>query len=147
MTVETSIKLDNLIDNTFVKDKKKFTVKAYKQVNSLIVVLTDNGSFNFFEKEVDTFIEKLEPIEMATKSNFNLVPPPKTPKEPQPPAPILYQKTRTHQKLEDSINAMIDKVMSDKTAIPQATAICNLTNTMINLEKQQLSLIKAAKSL
>ena len=142
MKTETISKLDALVGKKFKKDRKEFGITSYKQVNILIVVLTNNGTFNFYEKELDEFIATLDPV----VGNFTLVAQ-SEPKKPTIPAPIVYQKTETHQKLEDSLNAMIDKVMDNKEAIPQAAALCNLTNTMINLEKQQLNLLKAAKSM
>ncbi len=145
MNQEIKVTLDALIGKTYHKDNKKFTVKSYKQVNSLIVLLTTNGTFNFYPKEVSPFIASLKPVTNELPSAVTATKPSKK-QELVIAAPVIG-KTATHIKLETSLTDMIDKVLLSKDAIPQAAALCNIANTMINLEKQQVNLLKATKKL
>jgi len=144
MTQEIQNKLDALIDNKYTYRGLVFTINKYKSVSGNVVVFTTVRTFNLLVNEVDEFIDSLVPF---TEKRAVVVPQSKTVDEVTVPDMVTYQKSATHIKLEDSLKTMIDKVMVDKDAIPQATALCNIANTMVNLEKQQLNFLKTTNQL
>lgn len=124
--------LNELMNKTFVYKTKQITLLSYKQVNSTIVIKTSKQTLNFLESELNQFYANLEPVTLPETKPF----------KPSPQI-VGYQKTEIHTKLENALSTMIDKVLEDKEAIPQATALCNITNSMVNLEKQQINFLKA----
>lgn len=124
--------LNELMNKTFVYKNKQITLLSYKQVNSTIVISTSKQTINFLESELNQFYKDLELVTLPEAKSF------------KPSAQIVdYQKTEIHTKLESALSTMIDKVLDNKEAIPQATALCNITNSMVNLEKQQINFLKA----
>ena len=140
MKAANKTNLENLENNKYNYRGKSFTVKSFKEVNSTIVIKTDVRTLTFLESEIPQFLNELtdyiEPKPMIFSKENTL-----------PEIPFNYQKTATHQKLEESLKTMIDKVMNDKDAIPQATAICNISNSLVNLEKQQLNFLRMTKQI
>lgn len=124
--------LNELMNKTFVYKNKQITLLSYKQVNSTIVISTSKQTINFLESELNQFYKDLELVTLPEAKSF----------KPSPQI-VDYQKTEIHTKLESALSTMIDKVLENKEAIPQATALCNITNSMVNLEKQQINFLKA----
>lgn len=127
--------LNSLLNQTFIYKKKQITLLSFKEVGVTIVIKTDGLTLNFLHNEIDQFIKNLEPVKTPLKKTVPVV---KT-----ETSIVGYQKTEIHIKLENALSTMIDKVLEDKEAIPQATALCNITNSMVNLEKQQINFLKA----
>jgi hypothetical protein len=135
--------LQTLVNNTYNYKGKRLTVKSFKEVSGTYVILTNSQTLTCYPSELDTLINQLIFIEesqetQVTASGNQL---------PEVPVKFTYQKSETHVKLENALSKMIDKVQTDKKAIPKAKALCEIANTMVNLEKQQLAFLKASKQI
>lgn len=147
MKIELKNKLDQLIGGSFIHLGKTITINSYKQLdNSLIILKTNIKTFNFYTTEIDSFLKGLTPV-LETLPNNSLNKGDQLPSSNLIPGKIEIFKSETHIKLETSLNNMIDKVMDDKKHVPQARALCDIANTMINLEKQQINFLKSTNQL
>ena len=145
MTDQIKDQLDQLINKKFNYQGKDIKITRYKNVTGLIVVFTDSLTYNFRVEEIQEFINSLRPILQNDKKVTKHVE--VSPPEKSPQSLVTYSKSPTHIKLESSLSDMIDKVITDKSAIPQAVALCNIANTMVNIEKQQINFLKATNQL
>jgi len=148
MQEEIKNKLDQIIDKSFLYGGKTITVKRYIQLSTgTIVIKTDSRSFSFFKIEIEEFINDLIPVKsVKLPQSFRQIDNEAEQKLPAVPS-FNYQKSENYIKIEKSLADMIDKVITDVSTIPQATALCNIANTIINLEKQQLNFLRATKQI
>ena len=56
-------KINELIGQTFLYTGKKFEINSFKKVNGLFVLMTNQGTRNFHEYEINNFINALKPFE------------------------------------------------------------------------------------
>jgi len=131
MTTQQENQLNKIINNTFIYKGLEYTFLSFKMVNTTLVVKTNKRTLNFLSNEIDNFLSSLTPVvnsnKITVKKSEGII-----------PENVQYQKSDIHKKLENALSDMIDKVKDNKDAIPQATAICNITNSVVNLEKQQI---------
>ena len=60
-------KLNLLINKKFNYKDKIITITKWKRVGTTYVVFTDKQTYNFFENEIDLFIEQLQPVRVKLK--------------------------------------------------------------------------------
>lgn len=136
-------KINNLIGKKFNYKGVDITITKVKNVNGVYVVMTDKKTYNFFENEVEIFIDNLIPITSKQKisvvvnEQLELAKMGHTPNTPN----TLFEKKND---LSDVLYDAIDKVREDKNYIGQANAICNIVSQMINIKKLELQLLKKA---
>ena len=146
-------KLNLLIDKKFNYKDKIITITKWKRVGTTYVVFSDKQTYNFFESEIDLFIDNLLPVRVKLKEgvlekrqlelkNVSIqvkkdeLNPNKMEENEKNIVPI--QETDLSVILLDTIQ----KVQKDKTYINQANAICNVVSQMINIKKLELQLKK-----
>ena len=130
--------LDAVLGKTFKYKGKVITLKSYKDINGTVAVLTDKQTITKYAYEINNFVQQLEPTDMLPSA-----PDDKGSSPAETPQSFSYQKSPIHIKLENALSKMIDQVEASEKAIPQAKALCDITNSMVNLEKQQILMLKA----
>ena len=140
-------KLNLLIDKKFNYKDKIITITKWKRVGTTYVVFSDKQTYNFFESEIDLFIEQLQPVRVKLKEGVfekrqlelkkDELNPNKMEEKEKNIVPI-QEETDLSIILLDTIQ----KVQKDKTYINQANAICNVVSQMINIKKLELQLAR-----
>jgi hypothetical protein len=134
-------KLNLLIDKKFNYKDKTITIIKWKKVGVTYVVFTDKQTYNFFENEIDLFIEDLIPVRVKLKEGVL------EKRQLEFKNMEVEQKySNIEEKKETDLNLIlldtIQKVQKDKTYINQANAICNVVSQMINIKKLELQLTR-----
>lgn len=129
-------------------DKKVYTLNNFKVLESNIVLFTDKRTFNLLKSELPNFLNSIlayteKPGFVAkTSEGDNL---PEKPNESPSFSMVNFEPTETQKKTQQALSDLIDKVLAgDKDSIPKAKAVCEIANTMVNMEKSQTELLKLA---
>lgn len=146
-------KLNLLIDKKFNYKDKIITITKWKRVGSTYVVFSDKQTYNFFESEIDLFIEQLQPVRVKLKEgvlekrqmelkNVSI----QVKKDELNPNKMEENEKNIVPIQENDLSVIlldtIHKVQKDKTYINQANAICNVVSQMINIKKLELQLAR-----
>ena len=147
-------KLNLLIDKKFNYKDKIITITKWKKVGVAYVVFTDKQTYNFFENEIDLFIEELLPVRVKLKEGFLEK---RQLELKNVSIQVKKDELNTNKMEENEKNIVpiqeetdlsiilldtIRKVQKDKTYINQANAICNVVSQMINIKKLELQLAR-----
>jgi hypothetical protein len=129
-------KLIDLIDKEFEYKGKNITIIKVKYVGTSFVVFTNRQTMNFFENEVEPFINELQEVKIKTPKIY-------TPMEITPKEEVkgIAVTSNIKQTLLDTL----EKVKTDKDYIPQSNAICNVVSQMINVMKVELQILNNKK--
>jgi hypothetical protein len=135
-------KLIDLIDKEFEYKGKNIIITKVKFVGTTYVVFTNKQTFNFFENEVEDFVNSLGPI----KQKNALI---QVKKDELNPNKMEETEKNIVSTQENNLTVIlldtIEKVQKDKTYINQANAICNVVTQMINIKKLELQLASKTK--
>ena len=146
-------KLNLLIDKKFNYKDKIITITKWKRVGTTYVVFSDKQTYNFFESEIDLFIEELLPLRVKLKEgvlekrqlelkNVSI----QVKKDELKPNKMEENEKNIVPIQENDLSVIlldtIQKVQKDKTYINQANAICNVVSQMINIKKLELQLAR-----
>lgn len=146
MTAVQEKQLNELLNKQFTYKGKVITILSFKDVAGTTVIKTDGRTIALKANEIETFLSQL--VEYVPKiKSFTAENDSEIETLPSTPVNFNYEKTPIHKKLEKSLSEMIDKVVDNKKAVPQARALCDIANSMINLEKQQINFLKATKQI
>lgn len=134
MKPEITEKIEALLNKTFDYKGKEITITSYKEVRGQIVLFKENenlfGTFNY--EQFQAFLNQLK--ELGEKEV--LVPTQQTFVEMLPQENVQMKK---------SLLEMLELVKKDKAYTPQAQAVCNIANAMVNIQKTELQIIQAIK--
>ena len=146
-------KLNLLIDKKFNYKDKIITITKWKRVGTTYVVFSDKQTYNFFESEIDLFIDNLLPVRVKLKEgvlekrqlelkNVSI----QVKKYELNPNKMEENEKNIVPIQENDLSVIlldtIQKVQKDKTYINQANAICNVVSQMINIKKLELQLAR-----
>ena len=146
-------KLNLLIDKKFSYKDKIITITKWKRVGTTYVVFSDKQTYNFFESEIDLFIDNLLPVRVKFKEgvlekrqlelkNVSI----QVKKDELKPNKMEENEKNIVPIQENDLSVIlldtIQKVQKDKTYINQANAICNVVSQIINVKKLELQLKK-----
>ena len=146
-------RLDLLIDKKFNYKDKIITITKWKKIGGTYVVFSDKQTYNFFENEIDLFIEQLQPVRVKLKEgvfekkqlelkNVSI----QVKKDELNPNKMEENEKNIVPIQENDLSVIlldtIQKVQKDKTYINQANAICNVVSQMINIKKLELQLAR-----
>ena len=146
-------KLNLLIDKKFNYKDKIITITKWKKVGTTYVVFSDKQTYNFFESEIDLFIDNLLPVRVKLKEgvlekrqlelkNVSI----QVKKDELNPNKMEENEKNIVPIQENDLSVIlldtIQKVQKDKTYINQANAICNVVSQMINIKKLELQLAR-----
>lgn len=146
-------RLDLLIDKKFNYKDKIITITKWKKVGVTFVVFSDKQTYNFFESEIDLFIDNLIPVRVKLKEG---VLEKRQLELKNVSIQVKKDELNTNKMEENEKNIVpiqendlsvilldtIRKVQKDKTYINQANAICNVVSQMINIKKLELQLAR-----
>ena len=59
--------LNNLIDKQFSYENKIILIKSWKKVNSIYVIISDKRTYNFYQSEIQKFVNSLELVRVKLK--------------------------------------------------------------------------------
>lgn len=129
-------------------NKKQFTVSNHKINASNTILFTDQRTFNLLNSEVEAFLSCIEIIEENKIHNAE-APSSSTLPEVTKVDLQLFEATPTQKKTQEALSKMLDKILSDDkevrlAAMPQAKAVCDIANAMVNMEKSQREWVKLA---
>ena len=134
----TKIQLDALVNSTVHYEKQNIIIKKYKEIAGNICVVTDARTFQFYPEEIQSkFIDKIS--DAKEEGSFD----PPTEIEKKTFVALPEENTTIKQTLLDTLK----KVKEDPSFLLQAKAICEITNTMVNVQKMEIELIKLQKDL
>lgn len=146
-------KLNLLIDKKFNYKDKIITITKWKRVGTTYVVFSDKQTYNFFESEIDSFINNLIPVRVKLKEgvlekrqlelkNVSI----QVKKDELNPNKMEENEKNIVPIQENDLSVIlldtIQKVQKDKAYINQANAICNVVSQMINIKKLELQLAR-----
>lgn len=157
---------DGLMGKNISFRGEKFNFIRYKNVGQNKVITTDKKTIVLAPHEITDFLESHEVV--AKRGNPNFIKTKETletfsHQEPDIPADkttlpaikemgkislSIYEPTDTQKKVQDALLSMLDKVQTNPEVIAQAKSVCDIANTMINMEKSQFEMMKfSAKGL
>jgi hypothetical protein len=133
MTTETISKLDAIVGKTFNYKGKNITIDKYKLVSGTNVVVFMPGPMNFLNFEIEEFLDSLfEPVEKAKTETQILVPKKEL---------LLFEPTAENKTIKETLLATLQKVKDDSTYIPQAKAVCEVVNSLIDVQKNEIQML------
>lgn len=129
-------KLNKLIGISYDYKGKNIIISKVKLVSTSYVVFTNLQTFNFFENEVENFIETLK-IKEPKQIKINL-PMENTTKD-------VSKELIINPNIKMILLETLEKLKTDKSYIPQANAICNVVSQMINITKVEIQIANFKK--
>lgn len=124
-------KLKELEGKRFFYKGMDIIINNTKKVSTTFVVITNKRTFNFFESEVQDFLDLLIEYEEKPKTRVTI----------KPEAIMEKEVVKTeHTNITNTLYETLEKVKGDKSYIPQANAICNVVSQMINIKKLELQI-------
>lgn len=130
--------LESLVGKKLHYEKQNIELKNFKEIAGNICIVTDVRTFQFYPNEIqEKFLDKIsEPKEEGT---FN--PPSLLEKKSfvELPAENLTIKTALMEALQN--------LKSDPNFLSQAKGVCEIANTMINVQKTEIEMVKLQKNL
>lgn len=127
-------------------NNREFKATDVKYTTTNSVLFTDKRTFNFLKSEIKNFLNLIEIIEAKEPFKANLNDNENLPSTNNQKIDLsVFEPTETQLKTQKALTDMLDKVLAgDKDAIPQAKAVCDIANTMVNMEKSQIQLMQLA---
>lgn len=133
-------------------DKKKYILNAFKENVGTTVLFTDTKTFNILNSDLPNFLEE---IEVCLQPETVFVPKKETvmkdviaKRESQKVNLTIFEPTAVQNKTQDALSDMLDKVMAgEEGAIEKAKSVCEIANTMVNMEKSQIQLLRLANKM
>lgn len=149
MTTELELKLNNLVGRTFKHESINFKVIQYRHKHDKYVLVTDRRTFVMFRAELEDLLNNIELIEKdeETIPSAKSAPIPLSPKQEASLKLNLqiYEPTESQKTIQNALMDALQKVVNDEKFIPQAKSICDIANTLVNMEKNQIALMNAVK--
>lgn len=136
LSKRTTNKLEEMINKTFLYSGIIHCVLGYSD-DSENEQVTIKTNIKTFKKSYDSIIEFLSYWEPISSSNQLA------------PAVLVEQVTPAESRADKMIEILeenIEKVKQDPSYIPQATSINNNINSIINIEKMRMMVLKAKKN-
>lgn len=143
MTEDVYSRLDQLVGKEKLYQGTKITIVSFKEVNQTIVVKTNSRTLVFTQIEIDDFFKDLKDVSEVQESL------PSTVENQSMNVSVNgYQPSAENQTLKASLlNVLEDlKTRSDETIIRKSRAICDVANTMVNIQKTEIQLINVVKN-
>ena len=134
----TKIQLDSFIGATVHYEKQNIKIEKYKEVAGNICVVTNVRTFQFYPEEIQSkFLDKIS----DAKEEGSFIPPKELEKKSFVAIP---EENRT---VKNTILEMLEKIKKDPSSIDQAKAIFLGVNTLVNVQKTEIEMIKLQKDL
>lgn len=126
-------KLDQLVDKEFVYEGTVYKISKYKEIGGNICVVTDKRTFQFYPSEIQKeFLDKISLHNTADLVIKNEI-----------PTIMLPEENKT---IKELLMEAIKKVKDDSSYIKQAKSICDIANTMVNIQRAELDILRMEKN-
>lgn len=133
MTTETINNLEAIVGKEFNYKGKNITIDRYKEVNSTNTVVFAPHPMNFLNHEIPQFLENLfDPIGKPKTATQVLVPKKEL---------VLFEPTAENKTIKDTLLETLQKVKDDPKYIPQAKAVCEVVNSLIDVQKNEIQML------
>ncbi|MEO8532836.1 MAG: hypothetical protein ABI441_03765 [Flavobacterium sp.] len=140
MKPEIIERLDNIVSKQFNYNGKNITIDRYKIVNQTNVVVFFPQPKNMLISEVEEFLDSLfHPVEKENTETQVLIPQQQL---------VAFEPTKDNDKIKSTLLETLEKVKTDPSFLPQASAICDVVGQFVAIQKneiQMLGLIKKFK--
>jgi len=140
MEAELIKRLDDIVGKEFNYNGKNVTIDRYKVVNSTNVVVFFPQPKNLLISEVSDFLDSLfDPLEKERTETQVMIPKQQL---------VTFEPTKENSQIKSTLLETLEKVKTDPTYLPQASAICDVVGQFVAIQKneiQMLSLIKKIK--
>ena len=134
----TKIQLDSFIGATVHYEKQNIKIEKYKEVAGNICIVTNVRTFQFYPGEIqEKFLDKIS----DAKEEGSFI----SPTEIEKKSFVALPEENTTVK--NTILEMIEKIKKDPSSIDQAKAIFLGVNTLVNVQKTEIEMIKLQKDL
>lgn len=150
MTEDVFNTLEQLKGKTKKYNGKEITINGFKEVHENIVVFTNKQTYNFLPHEIHQFFDDLKEPKpkkdkkfMPTTTNQNNV----VKTEPNQIVVNGYRPSKENMQLKESLMDILKDIKESPTKqnIEKARAICNVANTVVNIQKAEIQLINTLK--
>ena len=142
MQQNTIFKLEQLIGKSKLYKNTQLIIKSFKNVGTTIVVKTSVRTFNFLPSEIEDFLNNLKDIpetkntQLPITNNSNEI--------------VIngYQPTVESIELKKSLMNVLSEINKGKiteSKLKKAKSICDVANTIVNIQKAEIALINAVK--
>lgn len=118
----------------FINDDEKPTKHKFKEITPEQLKINDQ-------------MENKKNAEQLECTNENSLITTETTEESNDVAVSNYRPTKENTIVKEALMDMLKKVSSSPHAIPQAKAVCDIANTMVNIQKNEIQLIQMANKL
>lgn len=133
MNTETISKLDAIVGKTFNYKGKNITIDKYKLVSGTNVVVFMPSPIYFLNSEIEGFLDSLfDPFEKPITEAQVLVPKKEL---------LIFEPTAENKTIKETLLATLQKVKDDPTYIPQAKAVCEVVNSLIDVQKNEIQML------
>ena len=134
----TKIQLDSFIGATVHYEKQNIKIEKYKEVAGNICVVTNVRTFQFYPEEIQSkFLDKIS----DAKEEGSFIPPTEIEKK------TFVALPEENTTVKNTILEMLEKIKKDPSSIEQAKAIFFGVNTLVNVQKTEIEMIKLQKDL
>lgn len=148
--MNNSEKLQALEGKTLNYKGVTLILQNISKVRQNYVLKTDKRTMVLNEYELTKFLQEVQVIAKSAVSTFKLPKDPKgiiTPPNKETIQLSIYEATPAQKKVQEALLTCLEKVQKDKEWITQAKAVCDIANTMVNVERSQIELIKLSQNL
>ncbi|RUT68664.1 hypothetical protein D0817_20095 [Flavobacterium cupreum] len=136
MKDKINIELNKIIGKSFNYNGEDLYFERFKEISTgKICVFTHKSTLHFYESEIEGFLKNLTDCKVENFREKALV-------SQNTKALSGYTPSAENVEMKATLMEMLAKVKSNPNAIPQAKATCDIVNTMINIQKTELDMIK-----
>ena len=133
MKTEITEKLDAIVGKEVNYKGKNITIEKWKLVNGVNIVIYTPSPLNFLESEITEFLESLyEPITKEKKVTEVLVPKNEL---------VHFESTSDNKIIKESLMDALQKVKDNPEYINQAKSVCEIVNSMVNIQKNEIQML------
>lgn len=143
MTPELKNRLDAIVGKTFNYNGKKIMIDRYKEVNGGTNILVFAPQpMNFLPSEIDNFLNNLFDLHYK-QSNENTVAVAKKDLEVQTNnnQVLFFEPTAENKIIKATLLETLQKVKDDPAYIPQSKAVCEVVNSLIDVQKNEIQML------
>ena len=139
MDANISKQLDELVNQTIFFQGQNLKIEKWKLVGGNYCIVTNARTLQFYPSEIQlNFLDKYEDEQAA--DIIRKFTPPATSPPLKPHVAIIIPKE--NETMKETLLDIMKKVKEDPTFLAQAKVICEITNTMVNVQKTELDMIK-----
>lgn len=129
-------KIQQIKGGTYIYNTRRYTINDVVIENDTVYISTDSKIIKKSLSEISDFLENILPCDMSQESN-----------EIAKAQGNQIAQSFGFAKLTDIIYDNIDKIQQNASYIPQAQAINEQVETIVNIAKTQIEAIKIIKNL